>query len=121
MPAFLLLSSGGYVDIGLAFYSFLSLYAILLWRMNPRRGLLILSGALAGFALGIKYTGAISCGDVEPDGFLDGQATLAISKGAESAGVRPARTPRVQSLAHQKLLYVGNPIFPFGYDWESSR
>src|SRR5205823_1339685 len=60
MPAFLLLSSGGYVDIGLTLYGFLALYAACLWTGQDETPVLVLSGLLAGWAIGIKYTGGIT-------------------------------------------------------------
>src|SRR5437879_1915650 len=59
MPAYLLLSSGGYIDVGLAVFSFMSFYVLCLWKDDPNPRLLAFAGVLAGYAVGTKYTGAI--------------------------------------------------------------
>ncbi|MEW6679692.1 MAG: glycosyltransferase family 39 protein [bacterium] len=48
-----------YIDLALAFFSFLSLYSFLLWVLLKNKKLLILIGVFSGFAIGCKYTGAI--------------------------------------------------------------
>lgn len=59
VPSFLLVSVWAYVDIGLAFYALISLYALLVARETNDARWISLSGAFAGFALGVKYTAAI--------------------------------------------------------------
>lgn len=58
-PNILLLATGTYVDLGLAFYVLTSFYALLLWKEYDRRLWLAAAGAFAGLALGIKYTAAL--------------------------------------------------------------
>src|SRR4029077_3701659 len=62
MPAFLLLSSGGYVDVGLTLFSFLAFYSICAWLSHPHPRLLIVAGLFAGWAMGTKYTGVVPAG-----------------------------------------------------------
>lgn len=117
MPAYLLLSSGGYVDAGLAVFSFTSFYALCLWKDSPRPALLVLAGVLAGSAMSAKYTGAIP--------FLLG-ALLIIKE----THPRTLKNISIQKLLYsipallmfspwliKNLHYVGNPIFPFCYSW----
>ena len=55
------LSSEVYVDLGLAFFSFASLYHIVLWANSGFRYKdLIFSGIFCGLALGTKYNGLLS-------------------------------------------------------------
>jgi hypothetical protein len=61
MPAVMLLSVGGYIEIPLAFYSLMSLRAFSLYlNLNHDRRWLLLSGLFGGFACATKYTGAIT-------------------------------------------------------------
>ncbi len=117
MPAYLLLSSGGYIDVGLALFSFMSFYCLCLWKEHHQQGLLVLAGVLAGCAVGTKYTGAIS---------------LAIGMFIilQEAHARTLQKVFVHALIYggtaflvtspwlfKNLHYVGNPVFPFFYSW----
>ena len=120
MPAVLLLSSGGYIDIGLTFFSFFSLYAVFLWREYDQRGWILLAGLLAGWAMGTKYTGAIPA--------ALGGVVLALECLRRH---RPLITPLVLYSAAsaivftpwliKNIFYFGNPVFPFFYQWGSAR
>lgn len=119
MPAILLLSSGGYIDVGLTFFSFFSLYALFLWREYGERGWIVLAGLFAGWAMGTKYTGAIPA--------ALGSVVLTIEC------LRRHR-PLIHSLALyfvsaimvfapwmiKNMVYFGNPVFPFFYQWGSA-
>lgn len=117
MPAYLLLSSGGYVDLGLTFFSFLSFFAVCLWRDVPDRKTAALAGLLAGAAVGVKYTGGIPA----VIGFL-----LIAFRGHRSTW--RANLPHLLVYGAscflvflpwmiKNLTYVGNPVFPFFYRW----
>ncbi len=117
MPAYVLLISGGYVDVGLAVFSFMSFYALCLWRDHQEPRVLALAGAFAGCAVGTKYTGSIPLV----------LGTFFILKGVHS---RTLKNLTVQELIYlgpaffvmcpwflKNLHYFGNPIFPFCYSW----
>lgn len=59
VPSLLLVSTWAYVDLALTFYALASLYALLVAREADNARWISLSGAFAGFALGVKYTAAI--------------------------------------------------------------
>jgi len=120
MPAFLLLSSGGYVDCGLTLFTFLAFYALSLWWETEQTGVLALSGILGGLAMGIKYTAAIP--------FIAG-ALLLLWHGRR----RPAHVVTnvllyigigflvVSPWLVKNFVYVGNPVFPFFYKWGNPK
>lgn len=59
MPSLPLLASWAYTDLALTFYSVGALYAVWRWHTGERQGQvgwLLLSGLLAGMAMGVKYT-----------------------------------------------------------------
>ncbi len=125
MPAYILLATGGYIDIGLTVYGFMSFFALWLGIHSstleskesacPR--LLVLSGFYAGCAIGCKYTGGISMGI--------GVILLLL----ESRRYNIKEILRMQMLyvgtamlafspwLIKNLHYVGNPVFPFFYRW----
>jgi 4-amino-4-deoxy-L-arabinose transferase-like glycosyltransferase len=117
MPAYLLLSSGGYVDVGLAVFSFASFYALSLWKDSPNPALLVLSGVLAGSAMGTKYTGAIPLvigalfilKEVHPRTLKN----IIIKKLLYVIPALLVFSPWLLKNFH----YVGNPVFPFFYSW----
>jgi len=122
MPAFLLLSSGGYVDVGLTCYAFLSFYALCVGMDTGRPLLFMLSGALAGLTLGIKYTGAIPAA---VNGLL-----LLFSKDHCHSGFRRRNALLLYSATAllvfspwliKNTLYVGNPVFPFFFRWGNPK
>lgn len=59
MPVVAINSAWAYVDLGLAFFALLSVHALARWWKTGDGRWALLSGLLAGFALGTKYTGAI--------------------------------------------------------------
>src|SRR3989339_952301 len=59
-PAIVLLAYGTYIDLGLTFYLFLSFVLLIEWINTNNNKLLILTGLLCGFSIGIKYTAVIS-------------------------------------------------------------
>jgi hypothetical protein len=119
MPAFLLLNTGGYVDVGLALFGFLALYAACLWITSGNNRLLTLAGLMSGWAMGTKYTGAIPA--------------VLIGLLIVSHGLLHSQSPKVLSKAFlcyafaavaifcpwliKNMIYVGNPLFPFLSQW----
>jgi len=120
MPAFLLLSSGGYVDIGLTLYVFLSFYALCVGMETERSGILALSGVLAGIAVGIKYTGAIPCAVCgllllwhDRHRLEHAWRHILLFGGSTLVVVSPWLV--------KNTIYVGNPVFPFFYGWGNAK
>ncbi|MFA5974717.1 MAG: glycosyltransferase family 39 protein [Elusimicrobiota bacterium] len=121
MPAFLLLSSGGYVDVGLMLFSFLSFYALQLWAQKKQPPLLILSGVMAGLAMGCKYTGAIPAAIVVIFIFKEswGSPSKVLLSRLTLYGLTACAT--VSPWLIKNIIYVGNPVFPFFYAWGSTK
>jgi len=124
MPAYLLLSSGGYIDVGLTVYAFLSFYLLCLWAsLSPRdplktqfTRLLSLSGFLAGCAISSKYTGAIPWG-IGALFILWQTSSLKLNKMMACQAIYSGSALLVFSpWLLKNLYYVGNPIFPFFYE-----
>lgn len=117
MPALLLLSSGGYVDVGLAFFSFLSLYAVILWRQAPQTQTIFLAGLFGGLAMGIKYTGAF--------GVFAGLVVLFTAEFRSALRRNISHALIYLGAAYlvflpwliKNLFVMGNPVFPFFHQW----
>ncbi|OGR91552.1 MAG: hypothetical protein A2992_05805 [Elusimicrobia bacterium RIFCSPLOWO2_01_FULL_59_12] len=115
MPAFLLLSSGGYVDVGLTLFSFMALYAACVWVAHRSASMLAGAGLFAGWAIGVKYTGALPALLTgifiatrlyrQPHAFKD----LLLFCGSVLLTAGPWLI--------KNIVYVGNPVFPFFHSW----
>jgi len=57
IPVVAYLSTTAYVDLGLTFYAFLALYALINWIATNRKSWLIISGVMSGLCVGSKYAG----------------------------------------------------------------
>jgi hypothetical protein len=115
MPAFLLLSSGGYVDVGLTMFSFLALYAVCLSAV-PNNGIAITAGLFAGLAIGTKYTGALPavlCGLLLLWLRYRNSQNLVKAAGLYAGGALLMVGPWLI----KNTVFVGNPVFPFFYNW----
>jgi hypothetical protein len=55
-PVFVFFSPLAYVDVGVAFFQFLSLWALFKWMREGEERTLLLVGVLTGFAMGAKHT-----------------------------------------------------------------
>jgi len=125
MPLISTLATWAYNDLALAFYQLAILYTFIKSETSPQRqGWLILTGCMAGFALGIKYTSFISP-------LLIGVILLyRLSRAISYASLR--------SLAHfclpavaigspwyiKNYFFTGNPVYPFifgGLFWDEFR
>lgn len=117
MPSYMLLASGGYVDVGLTVFGFMALYVLSLWSTEPKMAYLLLGGAYAGLAIGCKYTGAIT--------LLIGLVFI-----LKNLGLRNHKGFYLSALLYslgslvffvpwmlKNIHYVGNPVFPFLYKW----
>lgn len=60
IPVIIKLSVTAYVDLGLYFFSFLTLYMLCLWCRHDRVQFLIFSGVSCGLAMSVKYNGLIT-------------------------------------------------------------
>ena len=58
-PIVLYLMQAAYIDLGLAFFGFLSTWSFYNWLRSSHRGWLVLSALLGGLCLGTKYFGAV--------------------------------------------------------------
>lgn len=110
MPAVLLLSVGGYVEIPLSLFTLLSLIAFDVFQQDKRTRWLLLSGLFSGFACATKYTGAITpiflsltlLRYLKPKEFVFFCITVL--------------TPMLPWLGRNAVT-IGNPFFPFFYKW----
>ncbi len=120
MPIVLSLAAWAYSDLGLAFYQMAAVYALLHWRQTRQLNWLILSGALAGLALGFKYTSFIT------PLFLAGIVLWDYRRPLKTA-VRPltlltiATTLAGAPMYLRNWILVGNPTYPFLYGWFNGR
>jgi hypothetical protein len=114
--AFMLLSTGGYVEAGLALYVFMAIYSLAIFLEKQERPALIFSGVFCGFALGTKYTGGIAFAVL----FF-----LLLIAGAAGRVKKPAMSVLIFAFSALLLFlpwlaknYVstGNPVFPFLYE-----
>ncbi len=124
-PAVFRLSGTALVEIPLATYTFLSLWAFWCWHTasERKRGWLVLSAVLAGLAAGSKLTGAL--------------ITIILAILVVFLGWRRRRSQKViagqvgllAAIAFllalpwylKSLAYTGNPIWPFLNDWFGGR
>lgn len=126
-PMVLTLSTWAYNDVALAFYAAAALVAFLRWRETAALSWLLLAGAMAGFAISMKYTsfvaplflGLLLLWDVRAD--LTGdwkrgwQAVLAYG-GTAALVAAPWYV--------KNFFFTGNPVYPFvfgGRFWDEFR
>lgn len=115
MPAVLLLSVGGYIEIPLAFYSFLTLRTFEeARRKNYDAQWVLLSGLMGGFSFASKYTGVIAplfVGLLLIFHFFRREKLSLKTIGLFSAAVTAPIFPWLV----RNAFAVGNPFFPFFY------
>ncbi|MBI3287146.1 MAG: glycosyltransferase family 39 protein [Chloroflexi bacterium] len=123
MPMFPLLMGWAYVDLALLFYELLAAYAFLRWLEDESRPWLLLSGACAGLAMGVKYTAFVL-----PLALLGLWAWHALRRGRFQARLVEGILFCVLALGVAAPWFlrngwlVGNPIYPFlwgGKFWDS--
>jgi hypothetical protein len=109
-PSVLLLSGNAYVEMALAAFGTLSLYALLVWWETDRRGWATAAGALAGCAAATKYTGLF---------FVAVVAGGLLRSLARRGGARDAVLPLLGAVAFggpwylRNALLAGDPVWPF--------
>jgi len=123
MPMIWVVMGWAYTDLGLLLYELLALFALLNWLGSKERKWLLLSGALSGLAMGVKYTSFV--------------APLSLALLILYQGIRERQ--RASSLLRSLFLFallallvaspwylrnlylVGNPFYPFvfgGKHWD---
>ncbi len=116
MPAFLLLSSGGYIETGLMLFAFTSLYAVFRWHYEPTAGWMVIAGLLAGWTMGTKYTGLLPSAIAFV--FILADRDRPWSVRLKSAGIFAGTALIVFSpWLIKNWHYTGNPVFPFFQQW----
>lgn len=116
MPVVRRESGTAMIDVPLGLYALLAVAAMARWRFSGGRSWMILSALFAGFAAGVKLTGAST-------GLLLGAFLLLIAVSGWQKAQRLSLTPLVlfgaTSLAMvlpwylKSLVMTGNPIWPF--------
>lgn len=107
-PAALFVATGTYIDLGLAFYVFLSVQAYVFWDETGEDSWLWASAAMAGLAAGAKYTAAFPA------------AVIALLAVIRSRGVvKPFKFGLIALLVFapwlaKNLVYCGSPVAPWG-------
>jgi len=107
--------------VGLALYTFLSLYGLFLWRHDRHPAWLVMAGLFGGWSVGVKYTGgiALAAGALLIAGNYRLSDWRPLFKALAQYGI-----PAVLILAPwliKNIVYVGNPVFPFFYKWGAAR
>lgn len=123
-PLIVGLAVTGYVEATLALFTTAALYAVWRWRASARIGWLVLAGAFAASAGGVKYLGIFFVI------FLLVEAALASWR---DRALRPLLLTGLVMAAilaptyGRILFYTGNPVFPFfsgvfgASPWEGGR
>jgi len=108
--------SSAYVDVGLATIGFALFYVLQIWDADRQPGLLVLAGALAGFALAVKYTGVMAllyalifvAWKLGRNPKLMFRATLAVGAAA---------LVFIVPWLAKNWIWTGNPVSPFANRW----
>ncbi len=104
-----------YIDFGLTFYVFLSVYAFVIWFRSDRIKWLVLSALLLGFALGTKHTALIvlllMMIAIVQKALVDRKGTKFII--FSEIALICISIFVVYLWYYRAFIYTGNPIFPF--------
>lgn len=104
------------VDIGLAFFVFLSIYGLISWFVSGRRAMFILSAITAGIAAGIKYNGLFSLLILSNSVWL---GLIFVKKETWPRAIKDTLIYGgialliVAPWLIKNMIYVGNPVYPF--------
>jgi hypothetical protein len=116
--------SFAFADMAWALFEFLAVAAFLEWRKAPQRQWIVVSGALAGFSMGSKYT-AVALLPILLLAFLTERSTGTIAERFRNALWFGGAAALVAAPWYVKnLLWAGNPVYPFligGSDWPAQR
>ncbi|MEP7272401.1 MAG: glycosyltransferase family 39 protein [Acidobacteriota bacterium] len=113
-PLVVLLGTIAYVDVGLALFVFLAVYAFWNWRETRSNFWLVLSGVFCGLAFSSKFTGAffplVFCLSLVWTGWKERRFRLPFILGGVALAVASPWIVR-------GIYYAGNPLFPFLEDF----
>ncbi len=116
--------SFAYADMAWALFEFLAVAAFLEWRRAPQRQWIVVSGALAGFSMGSKYT-AVALLPILLLAFLTERSTSTVAERFRNALWFGGAAALVAAPWYMKnLIWAGNPVYPFligGPDWPAER
>ncbi len=124
MPSLPLLASWAYTDLALAFYTLGTLFALWRWHAAGHvRGWLALSGAMAGMAMGVKYTSFVVpvTAGLLIVWWLRADLRRLLGAGLLFAGVALAVALPWYA---RNWAFMGNPFYPFvfgGRYWDEFR
>ncbi len=114
-PVVALDASSAHIDVALAFYAFMTLYALQVWGWSLSPAALGALGVIAGFCYAIKYTGfvasALTLATVAVWAWRDTRNTrlVARSLAVVCAGILTMVLPWVA----KNTIIAGNPVAPF--------
>jgi len=116
--SFMLLAGSSYVEGGLAFFTFMSVFSVSIYAASRSDGFLYLAGAFSGLAMGTKYTGVITPAAISVILFI----ILLKDKKLSFASVKKILVMNSIAVmfflpwAIKNIINVGNPVFPFLYN-----
>ncbi|HEY6331739.1 MAG TPA: glycosyltransferase family 39 protein [Blastocatellia bacterium] len=114
-PVVLLLGSNAMVDLTLALWTWLALYALYIWFESEKKSWLVLAGVLCGLAVGTKYTGlvfvSVFVGLLVYDSFRRKRHYGSAARFGLMAFL--VACPWL----FRNFYYTRNPVFPFLYSW----
>ncbi len=117
-PCLAFLSSETYVEVPMAFWTTLALWAGVEGLFKSNRRWLVLSGILGGFAAGIKYTGVLTPALLGLGVLLWPRPRPLRERGGDVAALAlPAFLVFLPWLAKNYFFTGGNPVFPFLSQW----
>jgi 4-amino-4-deoxy-L-arabinose transferase-like glycosyltransferase len=112
-PIMLKMGSVAYVDVALALYIFLGVYAFWNWFETKERAWLVMAGVLLGLAFGVKYPALFFILLLTAVAFVAARGRERLTAPLIFGGL--AFTVALPWLA-RNLYYTGNPLFPFYYE-----
>ena len=113
VPVVVAFSPQGYVDLGLGFFQFCALWAILRWARSPGTRALVTAAILTGLAMGVKHQGlstlllgaaVVGLVGVRAHGFRWGARQLGLYAGLSCLLLAPWYL--------RAYLFAGNPVWP---------
>lgn len=109
-PLVIRLGTAAYIDVGLALFATMAIYAVLVWLGGRDDRWLLIAGVSGGFAVGTKYTALVT--------ILLLAAIVAVASAARRDAWRPVLFVAVAVAVCspwllRNLYYTHNPLFPF--------
>ncbi len=114
-----------YVDLGLCFFQFCALWAVLRWTRSRTHGALVLAAILTGLAMGVKHQGLVTLMmGAAVVGFV-GIRTHGVRQGMVDLGVYTGLSCLLIAPWYARALYfASNPVWPLAngfFDGEPFR